>query len=187
MELNEENRDFLVWLNYFEKNNSITKFIYLLNKKDTYFLNNPLSVDFENDLYEKIFPAGFLEKDFQNLLIQNDKKSSEDKNNTNSSQIRLAFAFYKGLDFSLIINRIGNTNFFNVLESVLIEGFYEEYDLPFEKLISIAINKYKLTKNSLVDISFMRGINLGNRYKNQSEKILKQKIFKNKLKIKMGM
>jgi hypothetical protein len=182
MELNNSDRDFEVWLKFFDKKEpSLTKFFSLLNKKDTYFVNHPLELDFEDELYEKIMPGGFIEKDFQDVLANENPKEFYYKT-------RIAIAMSKGMDFSLIRNRIGDKNFYSVLEKVLIDGHYEEYDLHFEKLVAMAIGKYALPRTSLVDISFLRGVNLGSRYDtSEKEDELKKKVFKNKVKIKAGI
>jgi len=54
-------RCFKLWFDFFIKEkSSLTKFSNLLHKKDTYFLNHPLELDFDNELYEKVYPSGFL-------------------------------------------------------------------------------------------------------------------------------
>jgi hypothetical protein len=175
-------RDFKTWLMFFgKKKPSLTKFMHLIHKKDAYFLHHPLDVDFDDELYEKIRPGGFIEQDFQQILANENPKDVYYKT-------RLAICLTLGLDFSLIKNRIGEENFFSVLEKCLIDGHYEEYDINFEKLISLVITKYHLPRTSLIDISFLRGVNLGSRYpSDEEEKLLKKKIFTNKIKIFLGI
>ena len=166
-------RDFSIWMNFFcQEKLSLTKFLNLLNKKDTYFLNHPLDVDFDDELYSKIRPGGFLEKDFQEVLANENPKDFYYKT-------RLAISLSKGLDFSLIKDRIGEKNFYSVIETTLVEGHYEEYGVEFEKLISTVLTKYALPRTSLVDISFLRGANLGSRYPSEKEEQgLKKKVLK---------
>ncbi len=172
-----QDRDFNIWLNFFEKKMSLTKFISLLNKKDTYFLNHPLEVDFDDELYPKIRPGGFIEEDFQLILANQNPKDVYYKT-------RLALFLSKGLDLSLVRNRIGDDNFYEVLEKTLIDGHYEEYDIKFENLISTVMNKYELPRSSLIDISFLRGVNLGSRYPSEKEeKALKNRMILNKIKV----
>jgi hypothetical protein len=175
-------RDFKTWLMFFDsKKPSLTKFINLINKKDPYFLHHPLDLDFDDELYEKIRPGGFIEQDFQEILANENPKEIYYKT-------RLAICLTLGLDLSLIKNRIGEENFYSVLEKCLIDGHYEEYNINFEKLISLAITKYQLPRTSLIDISFLRGVNLGSRYTSEQEdKALKQKILLNKIKIFLGI
>lgn len=177
-----KDRDFNIWLNFFEKEKpSLTKFISLLNKKDLYFLNHPLEVDFENELYEKIRPGGFMEKDFQEILKNENPKETYYKT-------RLALCLLKKINFDIIKKRIGKNNFYDVIEKSLIDGHYEEYGVQFEKLVSLAINFYLLPKTSLIDIAFFRGVSLGLRYKSKKdENKLKGKVFINKVKIYFGI
>lgn len=180
--ISSRDRDFKTWLMFFsQKRPSLTKFIQLINKKDPYFLHHPLDVDFDDELYEKIRPGGFIEQDFQQVLANENPKDIYYKT-------RLAICLTLGLDFTLIKNRIGEENFYSVLEKCLIDGHYEEYNINFEKLIALVIKKYDLPRTSLVDISFLRGVNLGSRYPSDIEdKILKRKQFKNNIKIFLGI
>jgi hypothetical protein len=172
-----EDRDFNIWLDFFSKSKpSLTKFSSYLNKKDTYFLNHPLDVDFDHELYSKIRPGGFMEQDFQEILANENPKEIYYKT-------RLSICLLKGLDFSLVKERIGEENFYSVIEKSLIDGHYEEHGVEFEKLIAVALAKYDLPRTSLVDISFLRGVSLGSRYPSErEEQELKKKVFKNKLK-----
>lgn len=181
MELSGD-RDFNAWLNFFEKEKpSLTKFLNILNKRDTYFLNHPLDVDFDSELYEKIRPGGFIEKDFQEILANENPKDVYYKT-------RLVLCMTKGIDFSLIKNRIGEKNFYSVFEMSLIDGHYEEYGIQFEKIISLAIEKYELPRSSLMDVSILRGVNLGSRYPSEKEESSLRKIqFKNKMKSSFGV
>lgn len=174
----ESQRDFKIWLDFFEQEKgSLTKFIYLLNKKDTYFVNHPLQMDFDNEFYEKVRPGGFIEKDFQEILYNSNPKDVYYKT-------RLAIAISYNLDFELIKERLGQENFVQVLEKTLIDGHYEKYEIKFENLISNLISKSYLPKQSLVDVSFLRGVNLGSRQ--EEEKELKKIIMINKIKSKLG-
>lgn len=182
MSIPEQDRDFVIWLNFFDKEKpSLTKFIKLLKEKDHYFLSHPLELDFEHELYEKVRPGGFLEKDFQEILANENPKESYYKT-------RLAIAISFNIEFDLIKQRIGDKNFYEVIEKVLIDGHYEQYDIAFEKLISFSIQKFSLPRSSLMDVSFLRGVNLGSRYPSEKEeKQLKNIIFKNKTKIFIGV
>ena len=172
-----QDRDFNIWLKFFEKKMSLTKFLSLLNKKDNYFLNHPLEVDFDDELYPKIRPGGFIEEDFQSILANENPKDIYYKT-------RLALFLSTGLDLSLVKNRIGEDNFYAVLEKALIDGHYEEYGIKFENLIAVVMDKYALPRTSLIDISFLRGVNLGSRYPSDTEeKVLKHRILINKIKI----
>jgi hypothetical protein len=177
-----EDRDFSVWLAFFvEEKPSLTKFISLLKEKDTYFLNHPLEVDFDDELYEKILPSGFLEKDFQEILGEEDSDCIYYKT-------RLAIAMSHGLIFELMKKRIGVEKFNQVIEKTLIEGHYEKFDIKFEKLIAMAIEKLKLPKDSLIDVSFVRGVNLAKRYPDiEFEEELKNIILENKMKVDAGI
>lgn len=89
-------RDFNFWLNFFNNEKPpLTKFMNGLNKKDNYFLSHPFNVDFEHELYEKIRPGGFIEKDFQEVLANENPKEIYFKT-------RIAMVMSKEIDFSLI-------------------------------------------------------------------------------------
>ncbi len=176
-----QDRNFKEWLDFFDKNKpSLTKFIFLLKKKDNYFLNHPLELDFESEIYDKVKPGGFLEKDFQEILINENPKDVYYKT-------RLAIAIFYGLDFEIIRNRIGENNFQDILEKILIDGHYEKYGITFEKLIAIVIKKFNFSRESLVDVAFLRGVNLGARYPTEKEdKKNKKIVIWNRLKSTFG-
>jgi len=60
-------------------------------------------------------------------------------------------------------------------------------NVKFEKLVSKAISIYGLPRDRLVDIAFLRGVNLGSRYPDkESENNLKKTLIINKIKTYIG-
>ncbi len=159
-----EEGDFKFWLEYFGNKNlnhdNLNLFKESIQVKDNYFLNHPLEVDFTNELYHKIRPGGFLEEDFQKLIDE----VPEEKEANDFYKTRIAIAIFFGMKFDLIQKRIGVKNFKDIIESSLVEGFHENYEIPFEKLLSKAYKSSLVTKDDIIDLSFMRGVVLGKRY-----------------------
>ncbi len=62
-----------------------------------------------------------------------------------------------------IKNRIGKEKFCKVIESTLIFGKYEKYDIDFISILKKAIKKNYIPKENFGDIAFLRGVELGNR------------------------
>ncbi len=163
-----EEGDFKFWLEYFSNkslsHNHLTLFKEAIKVKDTYFLNHPLELDFTNELYDKVRPGGFLEEDFQKLIDEDPKE----KESNEFYKTRISIAIFFGITFDLIKKRIGEKNFNKIIESSLIEGFHENYEIPFEKLLSKSYKNGLIKKEEIIDISFLRGVELGKRYPEES-------------------
>ena len=152
-----EDRDFSFWLTFFKQKGSLEIFKEEIEKKDAYFLNHPLELDFEDENYADVLPGGFLEEDFQKIL----DTEIEDKSYYTT---RLAIAIGHGIKFNLIKDRISQKSYYDVLEYVLINGEYENFNLEYEYLLIKSIKNLSLPQESIFDISFLRGVEMGKRY-----------------------
>lgn len=173
-----QERDFNVWFQFFkQQEGSLIQFIRLLKKKDFYFLNHGISLDYDDEKNEYCFPEGFLEKDIIEIIHNENPKNTYFKT-------RLAIALFFHIDLSNIQEKIGKEQFELVIEKTLIDGEYEQYGIEFSKIIQIVLEKKYISRNSLVDISFFRGVHLGSKYNNKKEeKQLKKIVFFNRCKI----
>lgn len=152
-----EDRDFNFWLSFFKEKKDLNLFEKEIKNKDSYFLNHPLELDFDDESYEYVLPGGFLEEDFQKIL-------DSELENKSYYTTRLAIAISNSIVFDLIKNRISSKGYIDVLEQVLIFGEYEKFNIKYEDLLFKSIKKLSLPKESLFDISFLRGIEIGKRY-----------------------
>ena len=168
--MESEDRDFKFWLKFFEQDKpNLNKFRYFLSCKDTYFLNHNPLLDFDDEDYEKTKNNGFLEFDVQNVLLNENPKDKYYKT-------RLAIAIYHNIDLEIFKNTLSKEKFEFVLERVLIDGEYEYFSIPFEKLLSLIIKKEWVSKDVLFDWSILRGMNQASMRTDNQEAALKAKI-----------
>ncbi len=168
--IESEDRDFKFWLNFFKQDKpNLNKFRYFLSCKDTYFLNHNPLLDFDDEDYEKTKTNGFLEFDIQNVLLNENPKDKYYKT-------RLAIAIYHNIDLEIFKNTLSKEKFEFVLERVLIDGEYEYFSIPFEKLLSLIIKKEWVPKDVLFDWSILRGMNQASIRTDNQEAALKAKI-----------
>ena len=73
-------------------------------------------------------------------------------------------------------NTLSKEKFEFVLERVLIDGEYEYFSIPFEKLLSLIIKKEWVPKDVLFDWSILRGMNQASIRTDNQEAALKAKI-----------
>lgn len=152
-----DDRDLNFWLNFFqEEKGNLKNFKNALKEKDTFFLNNPINLDYDDENYSIAYPGGFIEKDFQEIL--KDENNEDKYYNT-----RLAFIIDAEVSLGEIKNRIGLKKFTSVIESVLIFGKYEYFEVDFISLLKKAIKHKHIPKENFGDIAFLRGVELGNR------------------------
>lgn len=170
------------WINYFiNKKQTNTRFIHLLKKIDRYFLTiSPIEVtDVMFDEYR--FPDdGLLEDAFREIAFSNNPKSSEQKT-------KIALAIYYQANMQPWMKKYGEI-FFDVVEKSLIEGDYEKYDIEFEKILTIAVEKKYVLKNEFMSLALLRGMLWSSRYDTPEKKEkLDKEVRKNKLKIWLGI
>lgn len=158
-----EDRDFSFWLNFFENKKNLTDFVENIQKKDSYFLNHGMALDYDDELYEKIRPYGFMEEDFQYLLYWNKKESEDNDSEKFYYHTRICLALFAGVDFDDIKERFGEKKYLQILETAIVYGEYDLFSVEYEKLIALLIKKGIVPKNSLFDLSFLRGVELGKR------------------------
>lgn len=76
----------------------------------------------------------------------------------------------------------------DVFENALIEGSYEKFDIQFEKIITIFIQKDLINKKNFMAISLLRGMYLAKEYSTEeAKKNLEKEIKKNKWKIRLSL
>ncbi len=64
-----DDRDLSLWLDFFKQNKAdLSLFKIYLKEKDLFFLNNQLDLDYDDENYGIAYPGGFIEKDFQEIL-----------------------------------------------------------------------------------------------------------------------
>jgi len=128
----------------------------------------------ENIKYDDLdYPGGFIEKDFQHVLANENPKVFNIKN-------KIVLYLMKNVNLHKTKEVFGDEMFNKVIEDCLIHGDYEKYGMNFEKVISVVIDKKLLDKSSLWDVSIMRGVVLGSREKNEVRNFwyeLRKKIF----------
>lgn len=152
-----DDRDLNFWLDFFSKEkNELNLFKKSLQEKDLFFLNNQLALDYDDENYGIAYPGGFIEKDVQEIL-------KEENNEDNYYNTRLAILLDSDVSLDNIKNRIGKEKFCKVIESALIFGQYEKYDIDFISILKKAIKKNYIPKENFGDIAFLRGVELGNR------------------------
>lgn len=152
-----DDRDLNFWLDFFSKEkNELNLFKKSLQEKDLFFLNNQLALDYDDENYGIAYPGGFIEKDVQEIL-------KEENNEDNYYNTRLAILLDSDVSLDNIKNRIGKEKFCKVIESSLIFGQYEKYDIDFISILKKAIKKNYIPKENFGDIAFLRGVELGNR------------------------
>lgn len=175
-------RNFNIWFDFFKKKQpSLIQFIKLLKRKDSYFLNHGIVLDYEDEQNEYCFPEGFLEKDVMEIMSNENPKNAYFKT-------RLAIALFFHIDMSNIQKKLGSEKFESVIEKILISGEYEKYGILFHQLIKIVLEKKYISRYSLVDISFFRGVHLASKYQNKKEENnLKKIVFFNKCKIYLSI
>lgn len=171
------NKDLDSWINFFSSNKkSITKYISMLKKLDKTFLTKGFPQDIGD---ENTLPLnGLLEEEFIKILKNTDKDLSQ-------SYTILVLAVFYGVNFESW-KVIYKDKIQEVFERALIEGFYEEYDIDLDKIISVFIMKELIDKKSFMSISFLRGMFLGKKYDTEEKNIkLKKLVKKNYWKIKI--
>lgn len=152
-----DDRDLNYWLDFFqEEKGDLTVFKKSLKQKDLFFLNNQINLDYDDENYGIAYPSGFIEKDFQEIL-------KDENNEDRYYNTRLAFIIDEEISLEEIKNRFGEKKFIKVIESVLIFGKYENYGLDFIDLLKKAIKKKYISKENFGDVAFLRGVELGNR------------------------
>lgn len=155
--MQSEDRNFSYWLNYFEKNKpSLAEFFVAIDKKDTYFLNNEMPLDYNDELYEKVYPAGFIEGDFI--------KASLDNDDTWYYQTRIALYLFKGLNLDLLRKRISEESFSATVGECLINGRYEEFGIEFYQIMTVLFKNKIVSMDNLMDWGFLYGARLGETY-----------------------
>ncbi len=152
-----DDRDLSFWLDFFqEEKGNLDNFKNALKEKDTFFLHNPTNLDYDDENYNIAYPGGLIEKDFQEIL-------KDEINEDRYYNTRLALIIEEEISLEQIKSRIGIKKFTNVIESVLIFGKYENYDLDFISLLRKSIKNKYIPKENFGDIAFLRGVELGNR------------------------
>ncbi len=152
-----DDRDLSLWLDFFKQNKAdLSLFKIYLKEKDLFFLNNQLDLDYDDENYGIAYPGGFIEKDFQEIL-------KDENNEDRYYNTRLAMVLDSDISIEKIKNRIGKEKFTQVIEYVLILGKYEDYNIDFVSILKKAIKKNYIPKENFGDIAFLRGVELGNR------------------------
>lgn len=171
------NKELDLWIDFFSsKEKSMSKFIKFLTKNDKTFLTKGFHQDVDD---ENLLPLnGLLETDFLKCL----KKEKDIKD----SYTRLILSVIYGVQFenwkTIYQDRVKE-----VFENALIEGNYEKFDIQFEKIITIFIEKELINKKNFMAISLLRGMYLAKEYNTEEEEEkLKKEIKKNKWKIRLG-
>lgn len=154
----QEDRDFSYWLDFFERDKpSLAEFIVALETKDTYFLSHEMPLDYNDELYDKVYPSGFMEGDFNKFV-------AETEANKGYFATRIAIYLWKGLSLDILKSRFGVDRFTDIVGDSLIEGNYEELDIEFHKIMG-AMFKSKVVKlDNMIDWGFLHGAKLGEKY-----------------------
>lgn len=154
----QEDRDFSYWLDFFERDKpSLAEFIVALETKDTYFLSHEMPLDYNDELYDKVYPSGFMEGDFNKFV-------AETEANKGYYATRIAIYLWKGLSLDILKSRFGVDRFTDIVGDSLIEGNYEELDIEFHKIMG-AMFKSKVVKlDNMIDWGFLHGAKLGEKY-----------------------
>lgn len=168
------------WLIFFQKPvMSNSRFLSLLKKIDKSYLTECPSVDPEHPLFTIMPVHGMLEGDFKKIAFDNDIKKVDEKT-------RIVMALFNQANFSSWQEKYGEL-FSEVLEKSLIEGDYEKYDIPFEKVVSMALKRKFIDQDQFMGISLLRGMLLGSRYPDEeAEKKLQKTVKKNKWRMLLG-
>lgn len=157
--MQSEDRDFLYWLDYFSKKEpSLSEFIVALEQKDTYFLNNEIMLDYNDELYDKVYPSGFIESDFININKDGDDESKV------YFYTRVALYLYSGLNLTLLKKRVSQQSFVNFIGNSLINGRYEEFNIEFHQIMTVLFKNKIVSMDSLMDWGFLHGTRLGESY-----------------------
>lgn len=140
-----------IWLEFFKRNKpKLSEFIGLLQSNDKYFLNHNYKLDFDDENYEYFLPYGFLQVDFDNVIDKNDED--------NYYKTRIAIAIFNDVNFKKYIEKFGKKKLTEVCEKVFIYGRYDKFEIKPEQLLTKMINLSLLPKESLFDLSFLRGV-----------------------------
>lgn len=155
----QEDRDFSYWLDFFEREKpDLAEFVVALDTKDTYFLNHEMPLDYDDELYDRVYPAGFIEGDFNKFsMAQNDEDRAY-------YATRVSLYLWKGLSLKTLKERLGEDRVTEMVGECLIDGLYEELNVEFHHVVG-AMFKSKVVKiDSMIDWGFMHGTKLGERY-----------------------
>jgi hypothetical protein len=172
------NKELDLWIKFFSSDEkSMSKFVKYVKKNDKTFLTKgfPQDVDDEN-----LFPLnGLLEEDFLKCL-KNEKEIKD-------CYTRLVLSVVYGVQFDSW-KEIYSEKIKDVFENALIEGSYEKFDIQFEKIITIFIQKDLINKKNFMAISLLRGMYLAKDYSTEeAKKNLEKEIKKNKWKIRLSL
>lgn len=161
------NKELKTWINYYKSNlNNINKFIQLIKKNDP----SLLTIEFTDE--NNITLNGLIQDDIIRVIKDNDI----------NSKYRIFFAVLYGVNFEKYLKTY-NQKLIDIFENILIELNYEIYEVEFEKIISIFINKNLIDRKNFMTLSVMRGLYLGKKYSTEEElQELKKKIKINKIK-----
>lgn len=172
-------------LYYSNKDKSLIKFNALIEKADKSFLFKKNDFPYDDKIWEILPSNGFLEKDYMTILNSMNYDGLVSKEDSILSKTRMILALNSGIKFEEWLDYFGD-DFTLVMARALIEGKYEDFDINFEDLAKFSINCGVLTRDDFFGVALMRGNILGKRYPDEkSEKELKNKILKNKLKTKI--
>lgn len=168
------------WIIFFQKPViSNSRFLSLLQKIDKSYLTACPSVDPEHPLFNIMPVHGMLETDFKKIAYDNDIKKCDEKT-------RIVMSLFHQVNFQPWQEKYGEL-FAEVMEKSLIEGDYEKYDIPFEKVVSMALKRKLVDQEQFMGISLLRGMLLGSRYPDEeAEKNLKKIIKYNRWKGFLG-
>lgn len=173
--MQNEDRNFSYWLNYFERSKpSLAEFIVAMEIKDTYFLNHEMPLDYNDDLYERVYPAGFIEGDF---IKANSVGEDRDYYLT-----RIALYLHKGLNLTILKTRISQESFVETIGEALMKGKYEEFGIEFHQIMTVLFKTKLVGMDNLMDWGFFHGTRLGETYGEdyQNNPELLSKVEKNK-------
>lgn len=176
--MQNEDRNFSYWLNYFERSKpSLAEFIVAMETKDTYFLNHEMPLDYNDDLYERIYPAGFIEGDFI--------KANSEGEDRDYYLTRIALYLYKGLNLTILKTRISEESFVETIGEALMKGKYEEFGIEFHQIMTVLFKNKLVGMDNLMDWGFFHGTRLGETYGEdyQNNPDLLNKVEKNKQEI----
>lgn len=181
----KENKDFKLWCDYYKKNSSsLVKFSALLNVADKAWLFRENTMPYDDVSWELMPPRGFLETDFNLILKSLVTDEIIPKDELFLSQTRIAMALYAGVHFKGWIDFFGLDNVTLVFARALLEGGYEEFGIPFEKLVVLALKFNLLEKDEFFGVALMRGNVLKKRYPTDSDELtLNSIVKKNKRKV----
>lgn len=171
------NKELDLWIDFFDsEEKNMTKFIKLLKKNDKTFLTKGFHQDVDD---ENLLPLnGLLETDFLKCL----KKEK----NIKDSYTRLILSVIYGVSFEKWKD-VYQDKMKDVFENALIEGNYEKFDIQFEKIITLFIQKELINKKNFMAISLLRGMFLAKEYDSEElKKNLDKEIKINKWKIRLG-